>query len=372
MEFLEEDRVVQAPSNEDRAVQTNLENAYLDEANLKEAYLKGAYLGSGAKNANIEKAYLCEVFTRKTNSEKDYVDKACLERAYLDYQTCVEQHKVVQKLHNTKLRYEFGNIVERYLMTNDLKKAREEMVEKRIPMSFDNILNVKPQYEAEKYYFIKDDKIFYCSFEMQIDTNRLKMLYTHGTTTNIILAALRYAAISVNNSQQWALPVAVYDVALKHGVTLEGFASPFNSRLLLHNLPYCSLFDTDKSLGSVGNFFEYDFTAQTAAHTMMINPPYILSILNRTATRVIDILEIKQDILLFVTCPAWTDNGAEFYHSLNNNRYLIKRIDAHKNEHYYEDTAGKRVIARFNSVMFILSNYPQTDTFNDISQAWSL
>jgi hypothetical protein len=82
-----------------------------------------------------------------------------------------------------------------------------------------------------------------------------------------------------------------------HGVTIEGFASPFNSQIIRFSdkdlpMQFCSLFpDVDAIFGSIGSFFDNEF----AGTKVTINPPFILDIMNRTADKCIEDLEIAEE-----------------------------------------------------------------------------
>jgi hypothetical protein len=94
---------------------------------------------------------------------------------------------------------------------------------------------------------------------------------------------------------------ALYD----QGFRFEGFATPF-ARVFAgrEGASYCSAFpDTDKALGSLGEFFDVTSRAQLPAGNWLIQPPPAAAILAAAAARVIAMLEHDRDpnrVVLFV------------------------------------------------------------------------
>ena len=125
--------------------------------------------------------------------------------------------------------------------------------------------------------------------EFRLDRNRpVDRLLTvaigrHGPTTGLRLvaaSALRYAAIYAR-TRHIGPPQVVYDAFHRWGVRNEGFASPFNSRLIdREDSGYCSAFpELDAPLGSRGSFFDIDPGAFPGA--WCLDPPFIPETMKR-------------------------------------------------------------------------------------------
>lgn len=105
----------------------------------------------------------------------------------------------------------------------------------------------------------------------------------HGPTDGLrhtLTSALRYATIYAR-TRHIGPPQRVYDDFHRWGVRNEGFASPFNSRLIGYpDSGFCSAFaDTDGPLGSRGSFFEVDPDAFPGA--WCLDPPFLPETMRR-------------------------------------------------------------------------------------------
>jgi hypothetical protein len=96
----------------------------------------------------------------------------------------------------------------------------------------------------------------------------------------VATAALRYAALFAR-TRHIGPPQVVYDAFHAWGIRNEGFASPFNSRLLDRpDAGYFSAFpDTDGPLGSRGSFFSAD-PADHPGH-WCVDPPFLPALMRR-------------------------------------------------------------------------------------------
>lgn len=119
--------------------------------------------------------------------------------------------------------------------------------------------------------------------------------------TAVCTVLMRYGLLlgdkGYNQGPQAAIPPSV--MAALHGafdVTAEAFASPLNAQLPL----YGSLFpDTDAPFGSLGSFFDVDFTA---GH-VEVNPPFDAVVIERMRRRLLAALaaaDERSESLLFV------------------------------------------------------------------------
>lgn len=101
----------------------------------------------------------------------------------------------------------------------------------------------------------------------------------------LLRAALRYDAIFAS-TRHIGPPQAVYDAFYAWGVRNEGFASPFNARLLAHEgTRFFSAFpDTDGVFGSRGSFFSCD-PADWDGH-WCLDPPFLPETMARVDVRI--------------------------------------------------------------------------------------
>lgn len=206
---------------------------------------------------------------------------------------------------------------------------------------------------------IKEDCVFtYKDYSYNIPAERLAK---YPNDNKIIMRMLlRYASI-ISTSQQWNLPHKWYeDMVNSFNATIEGFASPLNSQLMIimpkGEAKFCSLFpDTDEPFGSLGSIFELN--SKTINDKVIINnPPYVLEIMNKLMKVQMKWLEIIP-ITIIMSVPAWKD--AEYFHQAINNKYLVYEEEMKSNQHYYETIKEGEVVkitARFPSYMFMFSN----------------
>lgn len=220
-----------------------------------------------------------------------------------------------------------------------------------------SFINKKPINNLAKI-IIGDNYIQYDKHKRNINKNRLKKLLIQGGEDNVVIMSLRYESI-LSTSQHWNMPLKNYERYYKqYNIRIEGFASPLNSQLYMiaNDIYFCSVFeDTDKYFGSIGSFFDADLQNKNVS----VGPPYTVDILNKVALKCVQECDkatiLKNKILLLITFVAWKDTFA--YESLSNSKYLIYKTQLDKDKHYYENYRenGKQVIARFNTVLFVLS-----------------
>jgi hypothetical protein len=145
----------------------------------------------------------------------------------------------------------------------------------------------------------------------EVQSPNIKHLAKKGNKEDLACVALRYQAI-ISGSQHWGLTKIMYselyDVGFKH----EGFASPFNSRLveLGHDdVTFCSIFyDTDQVFGSIGDFFKIDLVniSKKSGNYWTINPPYIETFLNRTRDKILE--SSPKGLVAVYLLPGWDDS----------------------------------------------------------------
>jgi len=142
----------------------------------------------------------------------------------------------------------------------------------------------------------------YGKFKFDIMSPRYNVLVQLGSPEEIMLSALRHAALMMPTRRCWG--------STFNGRVLEGFSSPFSSQVMMsegfvdgvdNKSGYCSLFPEDKALGSLGDFFKTRLFG-----TVIVKPPAVESILLRAAERCI---ESKCEFIFYG--PAWPN--AEYY-----------------------------------------------------------
>lgn len=289
-------------------------------------------------------------------------------------------------------QYEIKNILERWLLTlaNDktpgdilftqsklkdsypaTKKMYQELQDKKVPnfrKVYIDMLNYAKEwlnltiYPKSKLPVIIDkNTVKINDYVRELPPGKLDILLT--INDDLVLLGrmiMRYACMLIGG-QQWALPTELHKYMVdNYKVTIEGFASPINSQILFVanevGLNFCSLFpDTDAIYGSLGSFFDYDFTNKH----VYANPPYVDSLMNMVADKVIasctNAKKKKEYVRFFITVPEWAD--AEYYHKLKTSPYKVYDHMFHKNKHYYLDTNKglTPVVSKFNTHLFVLA-----------------
>lgn len=304
-------------------------------------------------------------------------------REYKQWLTSHRQEEFITRGMTSRDKYETRAILERWRIgcynypgssaVDIAQKMREEFIAKRIfaQENVDKIILAMKRINAEEESpdagaqpIIRDNIAQFGRFQYAIPADRVMLLRLAAATKLpreqvdawIVATAMRYASL-VPGGQQWSVPSRVYDVLVtKYHVTIEGFASPFNSQLLRYicrGIPvhFCSLFpDLDKVFGSVGDFFRYDLEGSIS----VINPPYIEDILNRAVSKCIaTTLAASKPTRMFIVVPKWTD--AEFYHALVTTTCLETSMLFDKGSTYFEDVSGTQIRAQFGVHIFVIS-----------------
>jgi len=200
--------------------------------------------------------------------------------------------------------------------------------------------------------------------------------------THIAIMVLRYLTHFMG-SQQWGIPLPVFmDLYHQFGARYEAFASPLNSRFLgMKDAKFGSLFrDTDEIFGSIGNFFETDIlnlakentsaSTSTSGDTVwVINPPYIETLLELSVIKMDESLsnwikinrnsKEKGDLTFFGVMPEWSDSKA--FQMVEKSPHLKYMEILHPDDHYYTDVQGRKIKARFGSMVYVLSSGGEAD-----------
>lgn len=212
--------------------------------------------------------------------------------------------------------------------------------------------------------FVVQNGIFkYGEFYAVLAPERYKLLRTRGSDAQILLMLLEYA-IYVSPGLNWQVPKSAYQYLIeKHGLTLEGCASPVNSQMLPLGGKYCSpSFFSDAIFGSVGSIFVTDI----AGEVTLINPPFVEDFMEAVAIKIeATLTEQKKSTTIIFIGPQWLD--AKFFTILAASPHLKSRYELAKGTYSYEDAdSGKKIPARFNSTIFILSNVVSTPDMSSL------
>lgn len=275
---------------------------------------------------------------------------------------------------NKKLEYEISNILERYILsryingkndTSILEKASEEIVEKHIIDNTDkafiffkkNVTDILDKKKEIKTVSggcsLTPDYISFREFKKPINSEQYEY-FKNYKLDSVVKCALRYGSL-ISKGQQWSMPSSQYNhLYNNYNVRCEGFASPFNSKLIgKPESKFCSLFkDTDAVFGSIGDFFKTNMVEE--AECWAVNPPFIEQVLFSSAKHIIKNMSTGKKLFVFYIMPGWFDSNT--YEILNQSKYTKYKKVLNKNKYFYE-YEGKKIIARFNSVVFVLDNY---------------
>jgi hypothetical protein len=284
---------------------------------------------------------------------------------YREYARYVAIQSIISSVNATLEEYrarEFINILERWLVAvsevpslddrlfdtakllpthSDMVKFKSELEEKQLdatkilPVLRQRLLLYLDTVEHPPVkYSVKGTRVQIGTFIRDIARDRIDKLLQLGTSLELCILCMRYACI-LSRGQQWNVPLAFYRyLESACQVTLEGFASPFNSQMMLLNTgKYCSVFpDTDTIYGSVGSFFNQRWMDKRA----VINPPYLELLMNSMARVLLAACDASKSCLFVITTPRWVD--AEYYLLLSQSSHTVHVIELGKGEHYYEDS----------------------------------
>lgn len=289
--------------------------------------------------------------------------------------------------------YEFYNIVSRYIISssiphesyldgslNEIQKAKiihdkylSELVEKNIQIPIDISEIPKKKIYSNKIpttLKVNGSHFDFGDFRSTVNSERYAILRNLASPEEIHITLMQYA-YSPSKSMSWQIPIRVYQQMYeKHGLTLEGCASPFNSQTIAifpqNRGRFCSPFESDKIYGSIGSIFDVDLEGEIA----MINPPYVEDFMESVGRKVINALnQATKPTTIVSMMPAWTDAPSHIQYA--NSQWLKARYDLEKNQHYYEESdTRKKIISKFGSTLFVLSNVDVD--FSDIPPLFSI
>lgn len=145
----------------------------------------------------------------------------------------------------------------------------------------------------------------------------------------ILRSALRYGSIYAE-TRHIGPPQKVYDLFYDWGVRNEGFASPFNARLLgKPEAQFYSLFkDTDEIFGSAGSFFNLD-QPENPGH-WCLDPPFTTEIMSKVDVILKEWLSTYKELSFLLIIPE--------SHTPENQP--DETVTLKKDIHYYEGLEG--------------------------------
>lgn len=302
------------------------------------------------------------------------------EKNYIKYINLNAWIDVNSKNYKPKQIYELNNCITRYFLSISLPSPDRESNKDRCYRKFLQELKDKrleEKTDIRHFEFTMDTIVTPTTFNVSlgrkgtvdegnvfikcgnmgdiIPRDRYEILRAMSSDEDIVCMLMRYATFA-GGSFSWQVPFKVYERLYdKHGLTLEGCASPINSQLQLVSPfrgRYCSAFKEDQVFGSIGSIFNIDLEGEFA----LLNPPFVEDFMLFLVNKVIKTLNsanIKTTIIFVV--PAWADSKPHI--DLSKSKWLRARYDLTPGDYHYEDSlTNKAVRAKFGSTVFVLSN----------------
>jgi hypothetical protein len=190
------------------------------------------------------------------------------------------------------------------------------------------VKNIQPE-ESDLYYKVGDFKLTKNQYTKKA-FDYVALNHNESTALlSVLTAALRYASI-FSETRHIGPPQSVYDLFYDWGIRHEGFASPFNARLLgKEDANFYSLFyDTDAIFGSGGSFFDLDEFPENGH--WCLDPPFIEETMNQVDEIIADWQNKRADLSIIYIIPASHKPG-----NPPDETVILKA-----GEHYYEGLAG--------------------------------
>jgi len=202
---------------------------------------------------------------------------------------------------------------------------------------------------------INDNVIIYQDFIYKLNQKETNLL-KKTNLINFTICLLRYKSI-LSKGQHCALPQSTYDILYnKYNFKVEGFSSPFNSRLNKYDDTYIgSLFyEVDKYFGSIGKFSLANILDEKIKGNWMVNPPFISELLTETAEIILEGLDKLTFSRTFIfMMPYWDDN--EGLIKLRESKYHHKSIILPK-FHSYIECDDKKIRTQSDTILIVVSN----------------
>lgn len=158
--------------------------------------------------------------------------------------------------------------------------------------TLDDILECKPQATKPGSQSFKLNgeitDISYLDYRQSFPTSTINQLFEFDKTGNwITIAAMKYTWF-----RKRLLPLDFYNV-LNEFVDIEAFTNPFDTQ----NKYYFSYFETDKKLGSLGDFFDYSFKQD---HICLVDPPQTEWMISKIIDHCVNMTYSRSNWVVFV------------------------------------------------------------------------
>lgn len=134
--------------------------------------------------------------------------------------------------------------------------------------------------------------------------NTLNAYNNEEAAAILLRSAIRYASI-YSETRHIGPPQIVYDHFYDWGVRNEGFASPFNARVMgKPDAQFYSLFkETDAPMGSGGSFFELE-KPENPGH-WCLDPPFITETMDRVDGCIAEWRKQFPSVAILLVIPSW-------------------------------------------------------------------
>jgi hypothetical protein len=244
-----------------------------------------------------------------------------------------------------------------------LRQSEAENVVKRLLISIESYREEchkyrnfpKPPITHEEDDNKKTLKLIVGTFESPPSVRLRYLVQTFGEEPTATML-MRYEAAG-SGSYQWGDPVSVHRLYyVEFGARHEGFSSPLNSRFLGQSgIKFCSAFpDVDAPFGCVGNFFQVDLGKHEGGWT--VNPPFIESVLERAAEKVLQCFQNGHKCYFFMNFPYWTDSRG--WQLLDQSPHKTARFDFEAGEFLIQDSYGGSIRPRMKLSIFVMGTLP--------------
>ena len=142
-----------------------------------------------------------------------------------------------------------------------------------------------------------EDNSYFIKINIDVYNRLIHKLKDNIDDKYIFCLVFRYSFLDAEN-QQLAIHTKIKSLFKIFGVDFELFGSAIN--VLSNN--YCSLFyDIERYFGSSGDFFDIELISGI----YWCNPPYIDSLMTKTANKIINLIKTNKNIAFILTIPVW-------------------------------------------------------------------
>lgn len=149
---------------------------------------------------------------------------------------------------------------------------------------------------------------------------------------------------------QASVPGRVMDTLLQHlDCRMECFASPLNCRYET----FASVFDLDRSFGSLGSFFNLPPSFFAAGGCFEANPPFCEGVIEAMNHRIHELLDntATAPLMFVVIVPAWKESNA-YQKGLLQNTFLTEHLFLTNGTHWYAEGTQHRRKGSFRPASF--------------------